>query len=74
MEPIRLWLWRGVDSCHGHRLVWHNGRISGFSTYLARFVDDGTTVILLSNIEELEVGELGGQISQLVLGLPPSVT
>jgi hypothetical protein len=32
--------------------------------------DNATTVILLSNIEELEVGELGRQIRRLVLSLP----
>jgi CubicO group peptidase (beta-lactamase class C family) len=64
----------GIDNYHGRRRVGHGGGISGFSTYLARFVDDAATVILLSNIEGLEVGRLGEQISQLVLALPPSVT
>jgi D-alanyl-D-alanine carboxypeptidase len=34
---------------NGHRLMSHGGGIPGFSTYLARFVDDNLSVIVLTN-------------------------
>lgn len=38
-----------VDSYHGHRFVQHSGGTPGFSSAIYRFLDDGLTVILLTN-------------------------
>ena len=35
---------------HGHSMVWHGGLMPGFSSILARFVDDHVTVILFCNL------------------------
>jgi CubicO group peptidase (beta-lactamase class C family) len=40
-------------SVRGHRLVEHAGGWQGFSTDIARFVDDGLTVVVLVNMEML---------------------
>jgi CubicO group peptidase (beta-lactamase class C family) len=35
----------------GHKLICHNGGISGFSTNIFRFVDDDVCIVVLSNID-----------------------
>lgn len=42
--------WR-VDTIDGHRRIAHDGGIDGFSSYLARWIDDRLTVIVLTNLE-----------------------
>ena len=39
----------GFDNVKGHRLVAHGGSWQGFTTYIARFVDDQLTVVVLTN-------------------------
>lgn len=38
-----------VESQNGHRVVQHDGRWQGFSTQISRYVDDGLTVVILTN-------------------------
>jgi CubicO group peptidase (beta-lactamase class C family) len=38
-----------VDSRNGHRLVGHDGRWQGFTTHIARYLDDGLTIVILTN-------------------------
>jgi CubicO group peptidase (beta-lactamase class C family) len=38
-----------VDSRDGHRLVGHDGRWQGFTTHIARYLDDGLTIVILTN-------------------------
>ena len=38
-----------VDSRGGHRLVGHGGRWQGFTTHIARYMDDGLTIVILTN-------------------------
>jgi CubicO group peptidase (beta-lactamase class C family) len=38
-----------VESRKGHRLVGHDGRWQGFSTHIARYLDDGLTIVILTN-------------------------
>ncbi len=38
-----------VDTYHGHRVISHSGGTPGFSSVIYRFVDDGLTVIILTN-------------------------
>ncbi len=40
----------GIGGHRGHRLIGHGGGISGFSTDIARFVDDKLTVVVLTNL------------------------
>lgn len=51
-----------VGKANGHRMISHGGGIPGFSTELARFVDDKLTVIVLSNAD-------GGHAGQLARGI-----
>jgi CubicO group peptidase (beta-lactamase class C family) len=38
-----------IESRKGHRLVGHDGRWQGFSTHIARYLDDGLTIVILTN-------------------------
>ena len=38
-----------VDSRNGHRLVGHGGRWQGFTTHIARYLDDRLTIVILTN-------------------------
>lgn len=38
-----------VESRNGHPLVGHGGRWQGFSTHIARYLDDGLTIVILTN-------------------------
>jgi D-alanyl-D-alanine carboxypeptidase len=40
----------GLGSIRGHRIIEHEGAWQGFSTHIARYVDDRLTVIVLTNL------------------------
>ncbi len=40
-----------VDSINGHRVIEHGGAWQGFTTFIARYVDDGLTVVVLTNLD-----------------------
>ena len=50
----------------GRRVVWHEGVINGFSTYLAWYPDDGLTIALLTNRQE---GPILGRIARRAAAL-----
>ena len=39
-----------VDSVRGHRVVQHSGSWQGFETFIARYLDDKVTVVVLLNL------------------------
>lgn len=39
---------------NGHRVIWHNGGIPGYTGFLGHFPDDSLTVIILSNMFPLD--------------------
>lgn len=47
-----------IGDAHGQRKIWHAGRINGFHSYLSRYPDDQTTIIILSNIETEDLDEI----------------
>ncbi|QEH38597.1 Penicillin-binding protein 4* [Aquisphaera giovannonii] len=57
----------GVSRVNGHRRISHGGGISGFSTELMRFPDDGLTVIVLTNAEGGAAGPIAAGIAGRVL-------
>jgi CubicO group peptidase (beta-lactamase class C family) len=50
----------------GHRLIWHDGVIDGFRTYIGRYIDDHVTVIFLSNLSSVDSPTLAQQVQNLV--------
>lgn len=56
----------GQSPVAGHRLIWHDGVIDGFRTYIGRYVDDGVTVIFLSNLATTDTLSIAHSVEQLV--------
>lgn len=50
----------------GHRLIWHDGVIDGFRTYIGRYIDDGVTLIFLSNLATVDSPTLAQSVQQLI--------
>lgn len=61
----------GVGDYRGHRVVYHQGEINGFLTFLARFLDDAVTVILLSNANGRDLDPLFRRIVRAALAIAP---
>jgi len=49
-----------------HRLIWHDGRIDGFRTYIGRYIDDHVTIIFLSNLATVDELALANTLGQIV--------
>jgi D-alanyl-D-alanine carboxypeptidase len=56
-----------VETVNRHRMIAHGGGIPGFATYIARFVDDKLTVIVLTNGDSGDSGALAQGIAGRVL-------
>jgi CubicO group peptidase (beta-lactamase class C family) len=54
-----------INDVGGHRLIEHGGAWQGFTTHIARYVDDKLTVVVLTNLE----GGAPGSIAHHVAGL-----
>jgi CubicO group peptidase (beta-lactamase class C family) len=50
----------------GHRLVWHDGRVDGFRSYIGRYIDDHVTIIFLSNLASVDELSLAKTLEQVV--------
>ncbi len=55
----------GISPNNGHKLIEHGGAWQGFTCVISRFVDDGLTVVVLTNF----AGARPGVISHAVAGL-----
>lgn len=60
-----------VITAFGQRLRNHSGDTNGYSSWLGHF-ENGTTVIILSNVESFAAKAFGCDIAALTLGLRPS--
>ena len=56
-----------ISTHEGQRLVSHGGGLPGFSTYIARFVDAGITVILLTNSDGIASGAIAKSVAGFYL-------
>ncbi len=63
-----------MDQQRGHRRIWHSGGRPGTATIISRYVDDGITVILLTNggfaTDRLSVGVARQYIKSLAFPKP----
>jgi CubicO group peptidase (beta-lactamase class C family) len=62
--------WMFVD-VNGHRLVHHPGGMPGARADIARFVDDGLTIILTMNLDDVDINAIVVGVARLYL--PPRV-
>lgn len=51
-----------------HRLIWHDGVIDGFRNFNGRYVNDGITVIFLSNLSTLDILPLSHAMEKILFG------
>lgn len=54
-----------LDEMRGHRVIRHGGGWQGFSTHIARFVDEKLTVIVLTNLAGAPSGEIVNGVAGL---------
>src|ERR1700756_676863 len=47
-----------IEERHGHHVIGHGGAWQGFNTYIARYVDDKLTVVVLANLYGSKTGEI----------------
>ena len=52
-----------------HKHIGHGGGIDGFSTMISRFPDDDATVIVLSNVESANAGNIARGLVSMLFGL-----
>lgn len=57
--------WDTLRYPNGTFCVWHTGGWAGTATYIARWIDQDITVVVLSNDENADVGKLGDKIGDL---------
>jgi CubicO group peptidase (beta-lactamase class C family) len=57
-----------VDSRSGHRLVGHDGRWQGFTTHIARYLDDGLTIVILTNQANCDPQRIVDEVAAIYLG------
>ncbi len=50
----------------GHRLIWHDGKVEGFRSFIGRYPDDRVTIIVLSNLATLDEMALAKTVEQIV--------
>jgi CubicO group peptidase (beta-lactamase class C family) len=61
------WMLASLD---GHRLVHHGGGMPGFRAHFAQFVDDGLTIIILMNLDDVDPVPIVNGVARLYL--PPA--
>ncbi len=54
-------------SVRGHRLVHHPGGMPGFRSDIARFVDDGLTIIVLMNLDDVDIDAIIAAVASVYL-------
>jgi CubicO group peptidase (beta-lactamase class C family) len=58
--------WR-IHAVNGHRLIEHGGAWQGFTTHIARYVDDRLTVVVLTNLDAADPTEIAHMVAGLYL-------
>jgi hypothetical protein len=59
-----------VENWGGHRVVWHDGVMPGFSAQFLRF-DDGLSVIMLANANDFGAGRMATRFGELYRAAEP---
>jgi len=56
-----------LDSRGGHRLVGHGGRWQGFTTHIARYLDDELTIVILTNQGNCDAQRIVDEVAAVYL-------
>jgi hypothetical protein len=54
-----------IGAKHGHRVVEHEGEWQGFETQISRYVDDGLTVVVLTNLADAHPKQIADGVAAL---------
>jgi hypothetical protein len=56
-----------IGKQNGHKVIEHSGAWQGFTTYIGRYVDDGLTVVVLTNLDSghARPGKIGHEVAAL---------
>ncbi|MGL5793543.1 MAG: serine hydrolase, partial [Waterburya sp.] len=57
-----------IDTQHSRERVFHDGGIDGFHTHLARFPEEQTALIVLSNLQTSSVAKIGRDLAAILFG------
>jgi CubicO group peptidase (beta-lactamase class C family) len=60
-----------VESRAGHRVVEHEGQWQGFETQISRYLDDGLTVVVLTNLGSAEPQRIADHVAAIYLARKP---
>jgi CubicO group peptidase (beta-lactamase class C family) len=62
-----------VQEKHGHRVVEHEGQWQGFETQISRYIDDGLTVVVLTNLGSAKPQRIADKVAKSYLLKPSSL-
>lgn len=63
-QPVSYGFGWLLDTWRGRPRMWHHGSTSGFRAVIERFVDDGLTVVILANRDDLDVNALALEVAE----------
>ncbi len=61
-----------VETDHGHRLIEHGGAWQGFETHISRYVDDGLSVVVLTNLQGAKPDRIAQGVAKIYLQEKPA--
>jgi len=66
--PVRNNYGYGWDMSEGfgHRVMAHGGGLPGFTAFIARYVDDQITIIVLSNVTNIPANQVGKELAAIM--------
>jgi CubicO group peptidase (beta-lactamase class C family) len=67
-QPVSYGFGWLLDPWRGRPRTWHHGETTGFHTAIERFPDDGLTVVILANRDDLDVKALALEVAAPYLG------
>jgi CubicO group peptidase (beta-lactamase class C family) len=59
-----------IGNKQGHRVIEHEGQWQGFETQISRYVDDGLTVVVLSNLAQAKPELIADGVAAIYLSRP----
>lgn len=67
-EPAEYGFGWFLDPYKGRKRTWHSGTTTGFRTYIERFPDEGLTIIILCNRDDVKPGKLAERVADMYAG------
>jgi CubicO group peptidase (beta-lactamase class C family) len=55
-----------ITSVNGHKVIEHGGQWQGFTCHISRYVDDGITIVALTNLDSAQPNQIAHVVAGLV--------